>query len=102
MLINGANGIEVLQNLADKYLMHSYLFNDNGVKTLYCGLLYGRKRKTVKYVLNKNTINIENLKYQIKGDTTYKVEVINHFIVFGKKICFWRYTWRRIENLCAG
>ncbi|MBA4196587.1 MAG: hypothetical protein C0459_03440 [Chitinophaga sp.] len=78
MLINGANGIEVLQNLADKYLMHSYLFNDNGVKTLYCGLLYGRKRKTVKYVLNKNTINIENLKYQIKGDTTYKVEVINH------------------------
>lgn len=77
MLINGANGIEVLQDLSDKYFLSSYLTEVNGKKVLYCGLLYGLKKNTVKYVFNRNTINISDLKYQIKGDTTYKMEVLN-------------------------
>jgi len=75
--INGANGIQVLQDLADKYLLSSYLFWNNCVQTLYCGLPYGRKGNNIKYVLNKNTININDLKYQIRGITTYKVEMQN-------------------------
>lgn len=77
-LINGDNGIEVLQELKDKYLLTTYLTTINGEKTLYCGLLYGLMKKHVKYVLNRNTISIEDLKYSVGADRTFKVEIVNH------------------------
>jgi hypothetical protein len=77
MMINGGNGIEVLQELSDKYFMKTYLTEINGKKVLYCGLLYGLRKNTVNYVFNQNTINISDLKYQVKGDMTFKVEISN-------------------------
>ncbi|MDI3319127.1 hypothetical protein [Pinibacter soli] len=77
MRIDNANGVEVLQDIANKYLLVSYLTDLNGVKTLYCGLKYGLRKQHVKYVLNKNTIRIDDLKFRTVDDTTYKVEVFN-------------------------
>lgn len=77
-LIKGANGIEVLQELKDKYLLATFLTTVNGEKVLYCGLTYGLKKERVKHVINRNTISVENLKYNPAGDRTFNVEVINH------------------------
>lgn len=73
--MNGANGITVLQELEDKYLISSYLTEINGKPTLYVGLMYGLKKKHVKYVFNRNTISLDDLKYNQPGDRTFKVEM---------------------------
>lgn len=70
-----ANGITVLQELEDKYLLNSYLTTINGRKVLYCGLMYGLKKKRVKYIFNRNTINLNDLKYNKPNDRTFKVEI---------------------------
>ena len=77
-LINGANGIAVLQELSDKYLLSSFLIKVNGELTLYCGLAYGYKSGRVKHVLNRNTISIDDLKYQMGDDRMFKIEIINN------------------------
>jgi hypothetical protein len=73
--MNGANGITVLQELEDKYLLSSYLTEINGKPTLYVGLMYGLKKNHVKYVFNRNTISLDDLKYNQPGDRTFKVEI---------------------------
>jgi hypothetical protein len=73
-LINGANGISVLQELGDKYFLASYLTEIKGEKVLYCGLTYGLQKSSVKHVLNRNTISIDDLKFQT-NDQTYKIEI---------------------------
>ncbi len=83
-LIKGANGLAVLQELSDKYLLNSYLVTINGEKVLYCGLTYGLQLQRVKHVLNKNTISIDDLKFQ-PNDQTYKIE-IRHIPLDGKEI----------------
>jgi len=77
LLINGGNGIEVLQELFDKYLTTTYLTTYKGDKILYAGLTYGLKKARVKHVLTRNTINIDSLKYQQAADMAYKCEVTN-------------------------
>lgn len=63
-VINGQNGLWVLQALADKYLQASYLTTINGERVLYCGLTYlEHKDREVKYVINKNTVNVDDLKF---------------------------------------
>lgn len=76
-MINGANGLAVLQELKEKYLLTTYLTNINGEQVLYAGLLYGLKKATVKYKINRNTVNVDNLKYTQAKDQTYKVEIVN-------------------------
>ena len=39
--MKNGNGIDVLQELKDKYGLNSYLISVDGVKTLYVGLMYG-------------------------------------------------------------
>jgi hypothetical protein len=73
--MNEANGITVLQELEDKYLLSSFLTEIDGKKTLYCGLMYGLKTNTVKYEFGRNTISIDDLKYNGAGDRTFKVEI---------------------------
>ncbi len=73
--MNQANGITALQELEEKYLVNSFLTEINGIKTLYVGLMYGLKKNTVKYIFNRNTITIEDLKYSNPGDRTFKVEM---------------------------
>ncbi|HEX8278663.1 MAG TPA: hypothetical protein VF540_08200, partial [Segetibacter sp.] len=81
-LIKGANGIAVLQELSDKYLLASYLTTINNEKVLYCGLTYGLKKGRVKHVLNRNTISIDDLKYQT-AEQSYKIE-IRYFLPSGQ------------------
>lgn len=76
-MINGANGLAVLQELKEKYLLTTYLTTINGERVLYAGLLYGLKKQTVKYAINRNTVNVDNLKYTLAQDQTYKVEIVN-------------------------
>lgn len=75
--MNEANGITALQELEDKYLLSSYLTEIDGKPTLYVGLMYGLKKKTVKYVFNRNTISLDDLKYNKPGDRTFKVEYVH-------------------------
>lgn len=70
-----ANGVTVLQELEDKYMLNSYLTEIDGVKTLYVGLMYGLKKNTVKYAFNQNTINLDDLKYNRPGERTLKIEL---------------------------
>ena len=75
-LINGANGISVLNELKEKYGLSSFLMNDD--ETLYCGLTYGYKGNTVKYVLNRNTISVDDLKFTTAADKVYKVKYVHN------------------------
>lgn len=77
-MLDGANGIAALQELQDTYGLSSYLTTIDGKKILYCGLVYGLKKGRVKYELQKNTISIDELKYQQNETITYKVKVVNH------------------------
>ena len=74
-IINGASGTSVLQELSDKYFLHTYLTEIGGKRVLYCGLKYAVSNKQIKYVLNKNTITIDDLKFSTAGDETYKVKL---------------------------
>lgn len=82
---DGCTGIQALQALENCTLMGSYLTEIDGRKTLYCGLLYGLQRNTVKYVFTRNTISLDDLKYNQAGDRTFKVEV-RHVTNAGKVI----------------
>jgi hypothetical protein len=82
--MNEANGVTVLQELADKYLLSSYLTEIDGKPTLYVGLMYGLKKQTVNYVFNRNTISLDDLKYNQPGDRSFKVE-IRHVNEAGKE-----------------
>lgn len=77
-VMDNANGVAVLQELKDKYGLASYLTEIDGKKILYCGLLYGLKKSRVKYELQRNTVSIDNLKYQVGEEKTYQVKVVNH------------------------
>ncbi len=76
-IINGANGIEVLQSIADTYFLESFLTEIGGKKVLYCGLQYGLKNKVVKYAVNNNTVNTGDLKYNTADAQKYYVKCIN-------------------------
>ena len=96
-LINGANGVEVLQELKDKYLLSTYLTEINNETILYCGLVYGLKKKRVKYQVNRNTINIDDLKYNVGEDRTFNVEVVNHLP--SGKVIKWEFGDRNGERI---
>lgn len=77
-MIDNKNGIEVLQGIADTYpTFNSYLTTINGIKVLYCGLLYGLKREEVIYELDTNTVSHGELKYNQEEAIVYHVKVIN-------------------------
>jgi hypothetical protein len=72
----GCTGIQALQALQDcTVVLHSYLVTLNGKKTLYCGLVYGLQLNTINYVFRRNTIDINDLKYNRPEDRTFKVNV---------------------------
>lgn len=75
--INNATGIDILQELKDKYGLSVYLTTVNGVKTLYAGLAYSLEKGTAKYALGRNTIGKGELKYTGAEDKKYKVKVVN-------------------------
>jgi hypothetical protein len=77
-MMDGANGIAALQDLNDKYGLTSYLTTIDGKKVLYCGLLYGLKKNSVKYQLQRNTISIDDLKYQVNAAISYQIKIVNH------------------------
>lgn len=72
-----ANGIDILQELKEKYGLTSYLTTINGVKTLYCGLAYTLEKGRVKISLGRNTIGTPELKYEGITDKKYKIKVVN-------------------------
>ncbi|HNP24615.1 MAG TPA: hypothetical protein PKM63_21920 [Panacibacter sp.] len=76
-LMKNGNGIDVLQELKDKYGLNSYLISVDGVKTLYVGLMYGYKTTNVKYVFNRNTIATSDLKYNGFENRRYKATIKN-------------------------
>lgn len=91
-IINEVNGLTVLKEL-EKWMLHSYLINENGEDVLYCGLLYKNKGKEVKYIINQNTISVNDLKFTNAADKSYKVTFIYndqkgkiHRKVFGDKL----------------
>lgn len=75
--VNGGNGLEVLQALKEQYLLTTFLTTINGELVLYAGLLYGLKQGKVKHVIGRNTVNVDNLKFTLAQDQTYKVEIVN-------------------------
>lgn len=75
--INNATGIDILQELKDKYGLSVFLTVINGVKTLYAGLAYGLEKGAANYWLGKNTIGKGELKYTGAEDKKYKVKVVN-------------------------
>lgn len=77
-VIDNANGIQVLQALVDTYpIFNSYLTTIDGKKVLYCGLQYGIQRNRVKYELNRNTVSVDDLKYDVTEAQQYFVKVVN-------------------------
>jgi hypothetical protein len=75
--MDNANGITTLQELEDRYLLRTFLTEIDGRKVLYCGLMYGLKKKNVNYIFNRNTISLDDLKYNRPDDRSFKV-VIHH------------------------
>jgi hypothetical protein len=71
----GTTGITILQELKDKYGMACYLAEIDGKQTLYVGLAYDLRKGNVKHVLNRNTTNSSELKYNTGEDKKYKVKV---------------------------
>jgi hypothetical protein len=91
-LVKDVNGLTVLKEL-EKWGLHSFLINVKGEQVLYCGLLYGIKNNTVKYIINKNTISVDDLKFTNAEDKSYKVTFIYndqkgkiHRKTFGEKL----------------
>lgn len=76
-IMNQASGIDILQELKDKYSLTCYLTTTGGKKTLYCGLAYTIEKGRVKYVLSRNTINTNDLKYEGSGNKKYQVKITN-------------------------
>lgn len=77
-VMDGANGVAALQELSDQYGLASYFTEIDGKVILYCGLAYGLKKQRVKYELQRNTISVSDLKYQVSDDKSYQVKVIHH------------------------
>ena len=72
----GCDGIAALQALQDvTVVLQCYLTEIKGVKTLYCGFMYGLKKQTIKYVFNRNTISLDELKYNQPAIRSFRVEV---------------------------
>lgn len=67
------DGVWVLQELKDKYMQTVYFTGD---KELYVGLAYTQKKGTVKYDVNKNVINANDLKWQEKEDVKIKIRCV--------------------------
>lgn len=68
------DGVWVLQELKDKYMQTVYF---TGSKELYVGLAYTNQTGTVKYNINKNVINANDLKWQDKDDVKIKIRCIH-------------------------
>ncbi len=77
-IMNGVNGVSVLQELSDTYGMNSFLITIDGKKTLYCGLAYGLKFNYINYIINANTINVDDLQFKGGETESYKVKFIVH------------------------
>lgn len=76
-MIDNANGIQVLQQLVDTYpIFNSYLTTIGGKKVLYCGLLYGLIRNRVKFELNRNTVSVDDLKYDVSEVQEYYLKLV--------------------------
>lgn len=69
------NGLTALKDL-EKWSLHSFMINNNGVDEMYCGLLYGLKKSTVNFIINHNTINVDDLKFTQAEDNAFKVTFI--------------------------
>ena len=77
-MIDNANGVEVLQKIADTYpIFNAFLTTINGKQVLYCGLLYGLLKNHIVYELDTNTVNHGDLKYNQDEAIIYKVKVVN-------------------------
>lgn len=77
-IMNNVTGIEVLQELKDKYGLRCYLYGEGDRKTLFCGLAYQLLKDRVNYQLGKNTISISELKYDINKDRKFKIKIKNY------------------------
>lgn len=75
MQVDNQTAAWVLQELKDKYAVHSY-FTAEG--ELYAGLEHGQKGTKVKYDLHKNVIKTENLKWQKPEDIKILVKTVCH------------------------
>jgi hypothetical protein len=67
------DGVWVLEQLKEKYMQTVYFID---AKELYVGLAYTNKTGTVKYDVNKNVINANDLKWQEKEDVKIKVRCV--------------------------
>lgn len=76
-IMNNVTGIDVLQEIKDKYGLRCYLTTINGKKTLFCGLSYQLTKQRLNYHLGKNTISISELKYDIGQERKFKIKVKN-------------------------
>ncbi len=77
-VIDNANGVQVLQQLVDVYpIFNSYLTTIDGKKILYCGLQYGLQKNRTKFELNRNTVSVDDLKYDVSEVQQYFVKVVN-------------------------
>jgi hypothetical protein len=76
-IINNANGIAILQVLKDQYGLNTFLTVVNGIKVLYCGLLYFLEKTTVKYVVNQNTVDVNDLLFDDAIDKQFKIKAVN-------------------------
>lgn len=77
-VMDGTNGVAALQELSDSYGINCYLAEIDGITQLYCGLTYGLKHNYIKYSINANTINVDDLKFKGGATTTFKVKFIHH------------------------
>lgn len=77
-MMNGVNGIDVLNDLRNTYKLNTYLTRINGESIVYSGLRYGLQREDIKYVINTNTIGADELKYITPDkDTRFKITIKN-------------------------
>jgi hypothetical protein len=77
-IMNNVSGIDVLQELKEKYGLRCYITTIDDRKILYCGLAYQLVKERVNYVLNKNTVSVSELKYDIGQDKRFKVKIKNY------------------------
>lgn len=76
-IINNGNGVDLLNELINKYGLACFLLNMDGKKIMYAGLRYGVIGSDHIYSLNRNTINVGDLKYNNAEPRRYKVTVKN-------------------------
>jgi hypothetical protein len=76
-IIKDGTGIDVLQEFKDKYGLSCFIHSIGGRDVLYCGLAYSIEKGIVKYVLERNTVNTSDLKFETSGEKKYRVRIVN-------------------------